>query len=221
MKFKLLGRYVVMADGHFEERRRERRKDRPSLSPCSALDVTRGVFRRGSRDSTTGISEEGFSLPPLAEPLQSPKLIPVSPRRLEMDLADQELEMKMAFYDGTTALLRDRIRERSPTAFSMPRTGTGGIEDNHAAKTGETMRPHRRRSNSAPLTVLAGPILALRKEQGRSDRRGEGEEEEEFREEEEEEEEEEAEEDPDDECDGMIFQLDDDDILERCASSPS
>jgi hypothetical protein len=133
------------------------RKDRPSLSPNSALDVTRRVFRRGSKEAQAAAAEIAASgqtrglLPfphingepvlstvsgaPIPHSLpQQPAFIPVSTKRIEMDIAEQELEMTMAFYDGSTATLRDRINSRE-SAFAPPRGGTAWASMPHMTST--------------------------------------------------------------------------------------
>ena len=132
-------------------------KDRPSLSPNSALDVTRRVFRRGSKEAQAAAAEIAASgqarglLPfphingepvlstlsgaPIPRSLpQQPAFIPVSTKRIEMDIAEQELEMTMAFYDGSTATLRDRINSRE-SAFAPSIGGTAWASMPHMTST--------------------------------------------------------------------------------------
>ena len=87
---------------------------RSSLSPDSALDVHKGVFRRGSRDRASVLSSVASSLPAPKSPRlpQQPTAIPLSAQRQAMDTAEFQLNMNMAYYANSTAALRDRMHSR-------------------------------------------------------------------------------------------------------------
>ena len=116
---------------------------RTSLSPDSALDVHKGVFRRGSRDRASVLSSVASSLPPPKSPRlpQQPTAIPLSAQRQAMDTAEFQLNMSMAYYANSTAALRDRMHSREVQV------------GNHAASSSPTATAATAATTATPLSA--------------------------------------------------------------------